>query len=55
MWREALPPDVARTLRDAPDAFDSLMQTFWLRMRAGSLTGPLRLEHFDHTSSPAHR
>ena len=35
LWREALPQDVARTLRGAPDAFDSLMQTLSLRMRYG--------------------
>jgi hypothetical protein len=35
LWREALPPDIATTLRDAPDAFDSLMQSIWLRQRYG--------------------
>jgi hypothetical protein len=35
VWREALPPEVARSLRAAPDAFDSLMQTLWLRLKFG--------------------
>lgn len=35
LWREALPPDVAAALRGSPDAFDSLMQSLWLRLRFG--------------------
>ena len=35
IWREAMPPDIAKLLRGAPDAFDSLMQSLWLRMRYG--------------------
>ena len=35
LWREALPKDIAKTLRAAPDAFDSLMHTIWLRQRFG--------------------
>ena len=44
LWRQSLVPEVAHTLRGAPDAFDSLMQTFWLRLQAGKLTGPLRVD-----------
>ena len=35
LWREALPRDIARTLHKAPDAFDSLMQSLWLRLNFG--------------------
>ena len=35
LWREALPHDIAQYLRDSPDAFDSLMQSLWLRQRFG--------------------
>ena len=35
LWREALPADLRPLLRNAPDAFDSLMQTLWLRMQYG--------------------
>ena len=35
LWREALPPEIAKSLRAAPDAFDSLMQTLWLRSKFG--------------------
>lgn len=35
LWREALPTDIARLLQKAPDAFDSLMQTLYLRKRYG--------------------
>ena len=35
LWREALPADVGQYLRAAPDAFDSLMQSIWLRQRFG--------------------
>ena len=55
MWREALPADAARALRNAPDAFDSLMQTFWLRMQAGNLTGPLRIEQLARAGSSGRR
>lgn len=37
LWRESLPEDVAKYLRAAPDAFDSLMQSLWLRQRFGLL------------------
>ncbi|KAL1520780.1 hypothetical protein AB1Y20_022344 [Prymnesium parvum] len=37
LWRVALPPDVAHALRRAPDAFDSLMQIFGLRLQAGDV------------------
>ena len=35
LWREALPRDIARALHKAPDAFDSLMQSLWLRLNFG--------------------
>ena len=35
LWRESLPPDLAAPLRAAPDAFDSLMESLWLRSRYG--------------------
>ena len=35
LWREALPSDIAQYLRGAPDAFDSLMQSIWLRQTYG--------------------
>ncbi|KAL3903772.1 MAG: hypothetical protein SGPRY_011540 [Prymnesium sp.] len=37
VWRESLAADAARALRGSPDAFDSLMQTFWLRLQAGNV------------------
>jgi len=47
LWRESLSQGTAHKLRGAPDAFDSLMATFWLRRQAGNLTGPLRVEMFN--------
>ncbi len=35
LWREALPADASVALRAAPDAFDTLLQSLWLRMRYG--------------------
>ena len=35
LWREALPDDIAKYLRGTPDAFDSLMQSLWLRTKHG--------------------
>lgn len=41
LWRESLSPSTAHTLRGAPDAFDTLMQTFQLRLKLGKIAGPL--------------
>ena len=35
LWREALPGEIAGWLRGAPDAFDSVLQSIWLRWRFG--------------------
>ena len=35
LWRESLPRELARALHKAPDAFDSLMQSLWLRHKFG--------------------
>lgn len=35
LWRAALPTDAAAALRSSPDAFDSLLQSLWLRMKHG--------------------
>ena len=51
LWREALPPDIARLLRRAPDAFDSLMQTLFLRRRYG-LDGGSQQQHARRGETP---
>ncbi len=35
LWRVAAPENAHRSLRDAPDAFDSVMQSLLLRQRHG--------------------
>ena len=35
LWREAMPPDAAAALKQMPDAFDSLMESLYLRQRYG--------------------
>ena len=36
LWRVSLPPQEARALGDAPDAFDSVMQALTLRLKYGA-------------------
>ena len=36
LWREALPEHIARVLEQQPDAFDSLMESLWMRLAFGN-------------------
>ena len=53
LWREALPPAIGHILRGAPDAFDSLMQSLYLRQRFG-LRGDGTGWRPSAVSAPAH-